>query len=406
MGHLVGVTQLLHSSSAVAAADDGDGGSLAQSLGHSLGALGEGGELKHAHGAIPDDGTRVGHGVAVQLHGLGTNVQALPAIGDLTGLDHLTVGVGRESVGADGIHGQQQLYALGLGLLDHILGVVHPVGFQQAVAHLAAHGGREGVGHAAADDDGVGDLQQVVDDADLAGHLAAAQDGHQGALGAGNGAAQELQLLLDQEARHGGQIGGHAGGGGVGTVDRAEGVGHVQIRHGSHGLRQLGVVLGLTLFKAGVLQQQDLAGLQRGSLGLRILTDNILGKDDLLAQQLAQALGDGSQSQLLQGFLPVLFFDGRCVLTLFHLLFHIGLKGGHGLAQVRAGDDGGAVLQQIPDGGQGGDNALVAGDLAGLLVLGNVEIAAQQDLLAGYLHVTDGLLVVIHVDFLHRYKIS
>ena len=189
-------------------------------------------------------------------------------------------------------------------------------------------------------------------------------------------------------------------------MDRAEGVGHVQISHGSHGLRQLGVVLGLTLFKAGVLQQQDLTGLQRGSLGLGVLAHHIAGEDDLLAQQLAQALGDGSQSQLLQGFLPVLFFDGRCVLTLFHLLFHIGLKGGHGLAQMGAGDDGSAVLQQIADGGQGGDDALVAGDLAGLLILRDVEIAAQQDLLAGYFHVTDGLLVVIHVDFLHRYKIS
>ena len=402
MGHLVGVTQLLHSSSAVAAADDGDGGSLAQSLGHSLGALGEGGELKHAHGAIPDDGTRVGHGVAVQLHGLGTNVQALPAIGDLTGLDHLTVGVGRESVGADGIHGQQQLYALGLGLLDHILGVVHPVGFQQAVAHLAAHGGREGVGHAATDDDGIGDLQQIIDHADLGRHLAAAQDGHQGPLGVGNGAAQELQLLLDQEAGNSGQVSSHAGGGGVGTVHGAEGVGHIQFRHVGHGLGQSGVILGLALFKAGVLQQQDLAGLQRGSLGLGILAHHVVGKDDLLTQQLAQPLGHGSQGQLLQGLLPVLFLDGSRILALLHLLLHIGLKGGHGLAQMRAGDDGSAVIQQIADGGQGGDDTLVTGDLAGLLVLGDVEIAAQQDLLAGHVHVTDSFLVVIHVDFLHK----
>ena len=29
---------------------------LAQGLGHGLGALGEGGELEHAHGAVPDHG--------------------------------------------------------------------------------------------------------------------------------------------------------------------------------------------------------------------------------------------------------------------------------------------------------------------------------------------------------------
>ena len=40
------------------------------------------------------------------------------------------------------------------------------------------------------------------------------------------------------------------------------------------------------------------------------------------------------------------------------------------------------VLQQILDGGQCRHDALVAGDGAGVLVLGHVEVAAQQDLLA------------------------
>ena len=174
MGHLVGVAQLLHSRRAVAAADDGDGVRTAQGLGHSLSALGEGRELKDAHGAVPDDGARVRHGAAVQLHRLRTDIQALPAVGDLPGLHHLTLGVGGEGVRADGVHRQQQLYALLLCLLYHLIGVALPVGLQQAVAHLAALGGGERIGHAAADDDGIGDVQQVVDDADLGGDLAAA----------------------------------------------------------------------------------------------------------------------------------------------------------------------------------------------------------------------------------------
>ena len=374
MGHLVGVAQLLHSGRAVAAADDGDGVGLAQGLGHGLGALGEGGELKHAHGAVPDDGAGVGHGAAVQLHGLGADVQALPAVGDLTGLDHLDGGVGGELVAADGVHGKQELDALLGGLLHHVVGVVLPVGLQQAVAHLAALGGGEGVGHAAADDDGVGDLQQIVDDADLGADLAAAQDGHQGPLGVGKGAADEVQLLLDQEAGDGGQVIGHAGGGGVGPVHGAEGVGHVDLRHVGHGFRQGGVVLGLALFKTGVLQQQDLAGLERSGLGLGVGTHHILRHDHGLVQQLAQAGGHGLEAQ------------GRVGTVL-------------GLAQVGAGDDGGILVQQVLDRGQSGPDALVVGDdTAAVLGQGNVEVTAKQDFFTGHVHVPDGFFVVVHGD--------
>ena len=122
MGHLVSIAQLLHSRSRVAAADDGDGGGLAESLGHSLGAHSKGGELKHAHGAVPDNGTGGSYSVAVQLHGFGANVQTLPAGGDLTGLDYLAVGVGREGVCDHGVHRQQQLYALLLCGFHKLLG--------------------------------------------------------------------------------------------------------------------------------------------------------------------------------------------------------------------------------------------------------------------------------------------
>ena len=372
MGHLVGVAQLLHSRGAVAAADDGDGVRTAQGLGHRLGALGEGRELEDAHGAVPDDGARVRHGTAVQLHRLRPDVQALPAVGDLPGLHHLTLCVGGEGVRADGVHRQQQLHALLLRLLHHLVGVALPVGLQQAVAHLAALGGGERIGHAAADDDGVGDVQQVVDDADLGGDLAAAQDGHQGPLGIGDGAAQELQLLLDQEAGDGGQIGRHAGGGGVGPVHGAEGVGHVQVRQGGQLFRQLRVVLGLAGLEPGVLQQQDLAGFQGRGLGLGVRAHHVVGEDHLLTQQLAQAHRHGGQAQL-------------------------GVGAVLGLAQVGAGDDRRPVLQQIPDGGQRRHDALVAGDGAGLFVLGDVEVAAEQDLFAPHLHIPDRLFMGIHL---------
>ena len=94
----------------------------------------------------------------------------MPAVGDLAGSHDLVLGVGGESRRRTTVStGSSSLTPLACGLLHHLLGVVHPVGLQQGVADLAALGLGEGVGHAAADDDGVGDLQQVVDDADLVG---------------------------------------------------------------------------------------------------------------------------------------------------------------------------------------------------------------------------------------------
>ena len=54
------------------------------------------------------------------------------------------------------------------------------------------------------------------------------------------------------------------------------------------------------------------------------------------------------------------------------------------------------MLKQIADSRERCNNALVAGDLAGFLVLGDVEVAAEQDLFPIDVYVIDGLLVVIH----------
>ena len=182
----------------------------------------------------------------------------------------------------------------------------------------------------------------------------------------------------------------------MGPVHRAEGVGHVDIRQRGQFFGKCGVVLGLALFKPGVFQQQDLAGLQRGGLGLGILPHNVMGKGDLLAQQLGKTRRHGGQGQLLLGLFPGIPGQTGRVLALFRLLFHPLVKVRFRLAQVGAGDDCRTLFQEIADGGQGRHDPLVAGDLAGLFVLGHVEIAAQQDLLALYVNVTHGLLLIIH----------
>ena len=178
MGHLVGIAQLGHRGRAVAAAHNGDRVGISQSLGQGAGALGKGRELKHAHGAVPDHGARILHRIGKQLNGLGADVHAHAVIGDLHGVHQLGLGVGGELGSAQSVHRQQELHTLGLGLVHHLLAVIQAVLLQQRGTHAAAHRLDKGIGHTAADDDGVGDVQQVVDDADLGGYLGTTQDGH------------------------------------------------------------------------------------------------------------------------------------------------------------------------------------------------------------------------------------
>ena len=120
-------------------------------------------------------------------------------------------------------------------------------------------------------------------------------------------------------------------------------------------------------------EEQELARLESGGLGLGVLADDVLREDDVHAQELRQPLGHGGQGQAL---LPLAL----------------------GLAQVGAGDDGGAVLKQILYSGEGSDYALIAGYLARLLVLGDVKITAQEHLLAVGVEVANSFLVVVHAN--------
>ena len=79
---------------------------------------------------------------------------------------------------------------------------------------------------------------------------------------------------------------------------------------------------------------------------------------------------------------------------LHDLQAQLGLPLALGLAHVGAEDDLRAMVDEVLDGGQGGDDALVAGDLA--VLQGDVEVAAAQHALAGHIDIADGFLVVIH----------
>ena len=227
------------------------------------------------------------------------------------------------------------------------------------------------IGHAAADDHGVGLVEQVVDNADLIGDLCAAEDRNEGTRRIVERLAHDRQLFFNEQAGVCRQILCNACGGGVSAVNGAECVGDIKLCHIAESLCEIIAVFLLADIKAEVLKQHELAGLQSGSLCLRILADYILCKDHVHTEQLGKALCNRGESEL---FLPLSL----------------------GLAKVGACDDGSAVIQQILDGRQGGNNALIACYLSCLLVLGNVKVAAQKHLLALNIRIEHAFLVVIH----------
>lgn len=146
-----------------------------------------------------------------------------------------------------------------------------------------------------ADDEGVDLLEEVIDDVQLIGDLRTAEDGDERAGRIGQSLAHDGHFLLHEEAADSGQIVRYAGRGGMGAVRRAECIVHKDLRQRSQLLGQLGIVLRLALHEADVLQQHHIAVLQGSGLGLGILTDDVLGHHDGLAEQLAQAVRNDLQ---------------------------------------------------------------------------------------------------------------
>ena len=104
-----------------------------------------------------------------------------------------------------------------------------------------------------------------------------------GRLGSSRRLAHDLQLLLAiSKPDTAGRIGRHTGGGGVGPVHGAEGVGHVQLRHGG---QLLGKARDRSSPRAGSKRRFSSSrispGLQSGGLGLGVRAHDILGEDDL-----------------------------------------------------------------------------------------------------------------------------
>ena len=201
---------------------------------------------------------------------------------------------------------QQDLLASGLGGLEVLLAGLDGVIVDQRLANLQALGLEEGEQHAATDDKGVGNLEQVVDHGKLVGDLGTTEDDDERTLRVGGQALEDLDLLGDQGA-------------------------------------------GSALDQSDLAVGEGLGGLGGGR------ADDVLSELDVKVHELAQTLGNRGQRVL-------------------------GVDGTLGTTEVGEHSGARAGLVQLGQGGQGGLDAAVIGDL--VPVERDVEVATDDDALA------------------------
>ncbi|KAI6777240.1 hypothetical protein HG530_001185 [Fusarium avenaceum] len=311
---------LLGNGSGVTTTDDDDLAVLLDSVDNSieslLGALGELLELEDTGRTVPEDGLGLSDGLLVELDGLVAAVKSLPAVGDTVLVGGVaSVGVLVELVGSDVVDGENELNALGLGLLNEAANSLGTGLVEERVTDGdVLEGLLEGEGHATADDEGVDLVKEVVDELDLVGDLGTTEDGKEGALRLLEGLGEVLKLLLDEET---GSLLGEVDTdhGGVSTVSiglltdvnvaksgqaLAESLNLSLVGLGLVALLILGGALLLNV-ESEVLEEDDRAILSLVDDLLDLGADAVRGEGDLLAQELLKLGDNGLEGVLLVG---------------------------------------------------------------------------------------------------------
>ena len=98
------------------------------------------------------------------------------------------------------IDGQEKADAILLRFGERSLRDVDLVGFDEGLAGGLALRVEEGVSHASADDDGVGFIEQVIDDHNFVGDFRSADDGDKGLNRVSNGLAKVGEFLVHKQA--------------------------------------------------------------------------------------------------------------------------------------------------------------------------------------------------------------
>lgn len=276
-----------------------------------------------------------------------------------------------------------------------LLGELDLVLFEEAVADFVAQRATEGVCHAAADDERVALVDEALDDADLVGNLGAAENRDKGTGGVFNRAAEEFELLFDEETADcdGCKAVLHdARGSRVRAVSGAECVVHIDVAKVRELPAKLLAVLFFARVKTGVFEQNALAVTECGDLCVRVLAHEVGCKSDFPGEDLRKTVGNGLERELLGVVLERLCDVFLLCLLLFvrrkslnRLLFLLGETEAGGedvvrLSEVGAEDNLCAVVHEVLDGGKRTVDAVLVGDDA--VNHGDIEVNAGQTLLA------------------------
>src|SRR5712664_3027717 len=246
----------------VTTTDNGSGaaaGGGGDSFGHFERALGESGHFEYAHGTVPDDGLGGGNFLAIGVDGFGADIEAHPAVGCSGDGNGLRGGISFEFGADDVIDGKKQGEFFLLGFGAEPLGEIQLVFFDKRFTDGLPFGFKKGVGHAAADEHGVGDVHQVFDDFNFVDDLAAAENRNKGARRIGDRFAEVRQLFFHEQA--GGGLPdktGDADDGSMGAMRGAEGITDEKaVAEGGELFRKSLVVLFFLRMEADVFEQED-----------------------------------------------------------------------------------------------------------------------------------------------------
>ena len=194
---------------------------------------------------------------------------------------------------------QQHIYFIFLSLSQKLFSQIQLILFYQGLAHFVALCSQEGVGHTAADKQGINLIEQVADNADFVAYLSAADNSNERMQRVGYSLTYILDFLFQQEACSCRQEVGYAFNRSVSAVRYTEAVIDIQVCQRSQLLGKVHVVLFLFLMETQVFQQQDMARFQFAGSSLCSLANAVRSKKNFFAQQLAQVLRYGSQRQFL-----------------------------------------------------------------------------------------------------------
>ena len=276
-------------------------------MGDGKGALGAGGDFEHSHRAIPKNGRGGGDLLGVGGAGLGADIDALPAVGNVCpGLGKFSGRDGAsgkiEFLDDQGVLGEKKANPAFFGLRENGFGQFDLIRFAEGPANFSALGEAKGVAHATPDQNGVGFFEQRAEDADLIAHLGTAQDDEKRGFRLGEFRSEIAEFFLHEES--GGGLGGETGaalGRGVGAVGGAEGIVDVNLGGTEKFLSEGRIVLFFFGMEADIFEKKYFAGFEGGARLVGFGTDAVGGKVNGAMKFLCQVGGDGTEGVLFLG---------------------------------------------------------------------------------------------------------